>query len=72
MKTEAAIIFMIEIGGFVFFFGLMPLLIVISRLRRVWRVSRGTGLLLAAVLINTLVLFFALFAAFAGLVFPGG
>ncbi|HEX2988324.1 MAG TPA: hypothetical protein VHS06_09155 [Chloroflexota bacterium] len=72
MKTEAAIIFVIEIAGFVFFLGLLPLAVVVGRLTRVWRRDRGVGLLLLGVLINTAFLFFTLFAAFAGLVLYGG
>ncbi len=69
MKTDAAIIFMIEIASFVFFLGLVPLAIVLRQLPRVWQSNRGTGVALAAVMINTLLLFFTLFAAFAGLVY---
>ncbi len=72
MKTEAAIIFVIEIAGFVFFFGLVPLVAVVAGLPRVWRQDRGAGLLLLGVLINTALLFAALFAAFAGLLYSGG
>ncbi|MCL4532224.1 MAG: hypothetical protein M1582_03395 [Actinobacteria bacterium] len=72
MKLEPAILFLIEIGAFVFFLGLLPLLIVLRNLPGLWRTRRPVAALMVGVVINTAFLFFVLFAAFAGLVTFGG
>ncbi len=71
MPIEAGILFVIEMGAVVFFFLFLPLTIALGTVGRIWRDNRGTGTIYGAVIIWTLVLFSALFAIFAALVYSG-
>ena len=71
MKPEAAIVLVIEIGSLFVLFLLMPLMIVLTRVRQVWRSSPGDGVVLTGVIVSTGFLFVLLFAAFAALVTSG-
>lgn len=71
MPLEGAILFVIEMGAVVFFFLFLPLTIAVGTVGRIWRDNRGTGAIYTAVIFWTLVLFSALFAIFAALVYEG-
>ena len=71
MPMEAGILFMVEMGAVAFFFLFLPLTIALGTVGRIWRDNQGTGVIYGAVILWTLVLFSALFAAFAALVYVG-
>ena len=71
MKIEPVIVFVIIVGGFLFFCGLLPLLTVLFSLGRVWQASRPAGLVLIGVVLSTSVVFLLLLASFFGIVVTG-
>ncbi len=71
MKPEDAIVLVIEIGSLFVIFLLLPLMIVLSRIRGVWRFSPGDGVVLTGVIVSTAFLFLLLFAGFAALITSG-
>ena len=71
MHIEAATVLVIIIGSLFVLFLLIPLIIVLVRLRRVWQANRGTGALMGAVVFWTGFLFILLFAAFGALIYEG-
>lgn len=71
MPLEGEILFMIEMGAVVFFFLFLPLTIALGTIASIWRDNQGTGTIYGAVILWTMVLFGALFATFAALVYAG-
>lgn len=53
MPSEPGTVLVIELGGFFFVFGIVPLVYISLKLRAVWRASRGLGSLLSAVVVLT-------------------
>jgi hypothetical protein len=72
MSIEAAIVMIVVLAGLSFFFLLLPLGVVLTRLRAVWRERRGTAILLAGLVVLTGFFFVVLFIGLAGVVFGGG
>jgi hypothetical protein len=71
VKTDAAVLLVVEMGSVFFFLLLLPLVLFVKQLKPVWLSSRWTGVLLSTVLLLTTV-FFALFiAGIIGLTFGG-
>ncbi|MCL4464875.1 MAG: hypothetical protein M1401_01270 [Chloroflexi bacterium] len=64
MKNEPAVVFVVVLGGFLFFLGLLPLGVVLSQLGKVWHEHRRSALILIGVVINTGLLFLLLFVTF--------
>ncbi len=60
MKTEPAILLVIALGSVFFFLLLLPLGVVLARLRALLASDRGTGLVILGVVVLTLA-FFALY-----------
>jgi len=71
MPLDAAILLVVEMGAVVFFLLALPLVIALRALRPIWRDNRGTGTIYGVVLLWTMVLYSALFAAFAALIYVG-
>lgn len=71
MPLDAAILLVVEMGAVVFFLLALPLVIALRSVRQIWRDNRGTGTLYGVVLLWTTVLYSALLATFAALIYVG-
>ncbi len=69
METEPATILAIELGSFFLFFLLLPLGVVLSRFRAIWARDRGTGIVLAGVIVLTGIFFVLFIVGLLGLLF---
>jgi hypothetical protein len=69
VRPEPATILVVELGSIGFFFLVMPLLVVLSRLPRIWLRSRAVGLILAFIVVLTGVLFALYLVAIAIITF---
>ncbi len=71
MRIEPATVLVIELGSLSFFFLVLPLVVVLASLRGVWRMSRGTGLVLTGVVVLTAIFFLLLFIGLVAVTFFG-
>jgi hypothetical protein len=71
MKVEPATILVVLLGSVTFFLLLLPLAVVLARVRAVWRADRGTGVVLAGVIIFTGIFFILFFVGLVLVTFTG-
>ncbi|MHB0867915.1 MAG: hypothetical protein ACYC66_05750 [Chloroflexota bacterium] len=72
MKTEPAVVMVIILGSVGFFFLLLPLAVVLARLRAVWQSDRGTGLVITGMVLLTAFFFALLIVGFVAVARTGG
>lgn len=71
MKNEPAVILVIILGSFGFFFLLLPLAVVLARLRALWRSDPRTGLVVSGVVVLTGIFFALLILGFVAVAVTG-